>query len=180
MPRYRTDEQLLAEEDGRGFAELYERRYPLIRGYIRRHVGPRPDLVLDLVAETFARALAGQEKYDPDRGTAVVWLLGIAHNLLADAARRGRVDDRARHSLGMQRLIVDDDQLELVERESSSDLQRSLGELPAEQREAVEARVLREEPYPMIASRVGCSEQVVRKRVSRGLAALRQHAKEGA
>jgi RNA polymerase sigma-70 factor (ECF subfamily) len=80
----------------------------------------------------------------------------------------------------MERLLVDDEQLELIERESQSELQRSLGELPAEQREAVEARVLREEPYPLIASQVGCSEQVVRKRVSRGLAALRQHAKEGA
>jgi RNA polymerase sigma-70 factor (ECF subfamily) len=34
--------------------------------------------------------------------------------------------------------------------------------------------VLGEQSYPEIAAHVGCSEQVVRQRVSRGLAALRR------
>lgn len=66
----------------------------------------------------------------------------------------------------------------LVERESASDLQRALDRLPAEQREAVERRVLQEEPYAAIAERLGCSEQVVRKRVSRALSTLRRISKE--
>jgi RNA polymerase sigma-70 factor (ECF subfamily) len=45
--------------------------------------------------------------------------------------------------------------------------------LPAEQRDAVRERVLEERDYPEIAARLRCSEQVVRKRVSRGLTALR-------
>jgi DNA-directed RNA polymerase specialized sigma24 family protein len=38
---------------------------------------------------------------------------------------------------------------------------------------AVRARVIDEDAYPDIAERLRCSEQVVRKRVSRGLARLR-------
>jgi DNA-directed RNA polymerase specialized sigma24 family protein len=55
-----------------------------------------------------------------------------------------------------------------------------LARLPDEQREAIEKRVIEEEPYPAIAARIGCSEQVVRKRVSRGLAALRREVRESA
>jgi RNA polymerase sigma-70 factor, ECF subfamily len=57
-------------------------------------------------------------------------------------------------------------------------LASALAALPAEQREAVLRRVVAEEPYPLIAGRVGCSEQVIRQRVSRGLAALRRCAVE--
>lgn len=173
-----TDEELLVHGGAHGFGLLYERRYPLIRGYLRRRVGPHPDLVLDLVAETFARALERREQFDPQRGSVLAWLLGIARHLLIDAVREGRVSDRSRRALGMQRIHVRDEQLELIERDSASDLQRALSRLPVEQREAIERRVLAEESYAAIATRVGCSEQVVRKRVSRGLAALRRNIKE--
>ena len=49
-----------------------------------------------------------------------------------------------------------------------------------DQRQAIEKRVLEEEPYGSIAADIGCSEQVVRKRVSRGLATLRREVKEKA
>ncbi len=175
-----TDEELLLEGGASGFALLYERRYPLVRGYLRRRVGAHPDLVLDLVAETFARALERRGQFDPRRGAAVTWLLGIARNLLVDAARHGRVTDASRHRLGMERITLADEQLEAIERDAGSELERSLDKLPVEQREAIERRVLEEEPYGEIAASIGCSEQVVRKRVSRGLAAIRRNLREGA
>lgn len=175
-----TDEELLLDGGTAGFALLYERRYPLVRGYLRRRVGARPDLVLDLVAETFARALERRGQFDPHRGPAVAWLLGIARNLLVDAARQGRVADASRRRLGMERIAVSYDQLDTIERDAGGELERSLDQLPAEQREAIERRVLEEEPYAEIAASIGCSEQVARKRVSRGLAALRRSLKEGA
>jgi RNA polymerase sigma factor (sigma-70 family) len=180
MTRSRTDEELLAGEDPDGFAELYQRRYPLLRAYLRRGVGRHPDLVLDLVAETFARALERREQFEPSRGTAVAWLIGIARHLLVDATRHGRVDDASRRRMGMERVVFDQDELELMERDSSSDLEVALARLPSEQRDAIEKRVLEEEPYAAIAAGIGCSEQVVRKRVSRGLATLREETKESA
>lgn len=175
-----SDEELLARGDAEGFAALYERRYPLIRGYLRRRLGGHPDLVLDLVAETFARALERREQFDKDRGSAVGWLVGIARHLLLDAARRGRVDDASRRRLGMERIPFEQQQLEILERDSDSELERSLARLPDEQRQAIEKRVLEDEPYAAIAAGIGCSEQVVRKRVSRGLATLRRQVKEQA
>ncbi len=180
MPIESSDEELLAGAGAEEFGLLYERRYRLIRGYLRRQLGPRPELVLDLVAETFACALERREKFDPQRGSAVGWLMGIARHLLIDTVRRSRVADESRRRLGMERILLEDAQLELIERESESDLQHALWELPVEQRQAVEGRVLQQESYTSIAMRIGQSEQVTRKRVSRGLAALRQSIKENA
>jgi RNA polymerase sigma factor (sigma-70 family) len=174
-----TDEELLSDGSAEGFALLYRRRHPLVRGYLRRRIGVQPELVLDLVAETFARALERRDQFDPHRGSAAGWLLGIARNLLLDAMRAGRVAETSRRRLGMERIVVDNE-LELIERDSASELEDALSALPAQQREAISRRVLDEEPYAAIAARIGCSEQVVRKRVSRGLAALRRASREGA
>ncbi|HSZ69702.1 MAG TPA: RNA polymerase sigma factor [Solirubrobacteraceae bacterium] len=115
-----------------------------------------------------------------DRGPAVAWLIGIARHLLIDATRRGQVDHASRRRLGMERISFEQHELELVERDSASELERALARLPAEQRQAIEKRVLEEEPYAVVAAAIGCSEQVVRKRVSRGLATLRRAVKEKA
>lgn len=69
---------------------------------------------------------------------------------------------------------LDDEQLASIERRGSIDLPEALSYLTNEEREAVLRRVLAEQPYPLIADQLGCSEQVVRKRVSRGLATLRR------
>jgi RNA polymerase sigma factor (sigma-70 family) len=180
MSNSMSDEELLVDGEAEGFAMLYERRHPLIRGYLRRRLGAHPDLVLDLVAETFARALERREQFDADRGSAAGWLVGIARNLMLDAVRRGRVDDASRRRLGMQRIPFEQQELELLERDRDSELERALARLPTEQREAIEKRVLEEEPYAAIAAGIGCSEQVLRKRVSRGLATLRREVRENA
>ena len=51
--------------------------------------------------------------------------------------------------------------------------------LPAALRDAVGARVLDERSYEEIASELRCSPAVVRKRVIRGLARLREEFEEG-
>jgi RNA polymerase sigma-70 factor (ECF subfamily) len=54
-----------------------------------------------------------------------------------------------------------------------------LRRLPSDQAQAVRARVIEEQTYAQIARHVACSESVIRKRVSRGLANLRAIVKEG-
>lgn len=135
----------------------------------------RTELAADLTAETFASALESIARYDPARGRADQWLFGIARHVLAASYRRGRVDAGARRRLGLPRLILDDHANAMIERLSSGDdpAVLALAELPEQQRDAIEARVVQGRAYAQIAAELQCSEAVVRQRVSRGLRALR-------
>ena len=84
------------------------------------------------------------------------------------------VADAARVKLGMAPISLDDEALERIEARGRIDVEASLARLPESQRIAIVRRVLRDEEYESIAEDVGCSESVIRQRVSRGLAALRR------
>ena len=77
----------------------------------------------------------------------------------------------------MPRLALTDEVLERIEGLDGTAIEL-LGDLPPREREAVRARVVDERDYPDIARDLRCSEAVVRKRVSRGLKALRDQMEE--
>jgi RNA polymerase sigma-70 factor (ECF subfamily) len=119
-------------------------------------------------------------QFDAARGSGRGWLFAIAANEWRQAIRRAAVEDRARRALGLEPIVLDDAALEAVERVASPGaLEAALRELPAAEREAIEARVLDEAEYEDIAARLRCSEAVVRQRVSRGLRRLRATVEEG-
>lgn len=167
-----SDTELLESTDAEDFGRFYDRHVDAVVAFIGSRVR-EPDVIFDLCAETFARALANRRRYDASRGPAIGWLMGIARNLIIEAWRRGRVDARCRTRLGMRPMTLDDEQLDAVVERGRADLGAALSALPADQREAVLRRVVLDEGYDAIAAEVGCSEQVVRQRVSRGLKAMR-------
>lgn len=171
------DEQLLTSGSAAAFAAFYARNVDLVAAFFARRLG-RGELVLDLTAETFARALERREQFDPSRGPAAAWLFSIARHLLIDTVRQRRVAADARRRLAMQPQSLDDADLRRVEERTSRPLQDALGRLPEHQREVVRRRILDEESYAEIAVEIQVSEQVVRQRVSRGLARLRRTVKE--
>lgn len=176
-----SDEALLAATpaDAAAFGEFYGRYEDVILLFFLRRTGS-PELAADLTAETFAAALTSVERFKPGPTPAVGWLFGIAKNTLAVSRRRGRVEQRARRRLGLPPLLLDDEALDRVTAvEHDGEVTARLAELPAEQRAAVAARVLDERRYADIADEIGCSEAVIRKRVSRGLATLRAQLDRG-
>jgi RNA polymerase sigma-70 factor (ECF subfamily) len=80
----------------------------------------------------------------------------------------------------MAPMAIEDEQLERVERLCGSDetLTALLDTLVPEQRDAVRARILDDRSYDDIAGELRCSPAVVRKRVSRGLARIREQLRE--
>ncbi len=176
----RTDDELLAATRTRpeAFAVFYRRHVAGVLAYFARRTRCA-ETAADLTAETFAAALDGAHRHRPDKGPAVAWLYGIARRQLIHAAQKGAVEDRARKRLGMREIALTDEGLERVESLATADaaspiLREGLRSLPADQREAVLARVLDEDEYADIARRAATSESVIRKRVSRGLTGLRQ------
>lgn len=159
------------------FGCFYDRHVAALMAFAGGWVN-RPELVFDLVAETFARALEHRDQYDSAKGPAIAWLLGITRNLMIDSARRGQVEAASRVRLGIRSIELDDDQLELIAERAGIELRTALESLDAGQREAVVRRVVLDQSYGAIAADLRCSEQVVRKRVSRGLARLRETLEE--
>lgn len=173
-----SDAQLLAAIaacDERAFSVFYRRHLATIVGWCVRRTGD-PDLAADLTAEVFAAVLVSAARYRPAGDWATGWLIGIARNVLGHSLRSGQVDARARARLGAAALVVEDDDIELVlELAASADGAAGLllAELPPDEQTAIRARVIDEREYSEIASELGCSELVVRKRVSRGLSRMR-------
>jgi DNA-directed RNA polymerase specialized sigma24 family protein len=92
---------------------------------------------------------------------------------LLNSIKRGRVEARARRKLGSARLEYDDEELARVDRLGTTSAIELLARLPDDQAAAVRVPFLEEQPYDVVAARLRCSELVARKRVSRGLATLR-------
>jgi RNA polymerase sigma factor (sigma-70 family) len=169
-----SDEALLTARDAAAFELFYRRHVQTLLGFFARRTRD-PELAADLTAETFAAALADRRRYRPEKGAAAAWLFGIALHKLSDAQRRGYAERRARRRLGMERLELDDDDYARIESLAEAEGASALLELLApEQRDAVRAHVLEGQGYREIAAAQQTSEMVVRKRVSRGLAAVRQ------
>ncbi len=178
----RDDDELLlatATGDADAFGEFYRRHVSAVLGFLARRTRSY-EVAADLAGETFAAALLACRRYRPGGAPALAWLLGIAHNKLRESLRSGRVDQRARERLGMDPLLLDDDDLARVENLAGEGaLALSLLErLPRPEQEAVRARILADRGYGELAAELGCSEQVVRQHVSRGLKRLRALMKE--
>src|SRR4051794_23777360 len=176
--RAREDGELLAAcvSDPDAFADFYRRHARAIFAYFMSRLH-RADLSADLTGEVFASAFEAASS-----GQAVryprAWLYGIAHHTFTDTIRRRRVSDEARQRLGMAPIELSDEEFERtealvdLEREAAL-LEQLLAELPPDEADALRARIVDERDYSEIAATLQCSEAVVRKRVSRGLARLR-------
>lgn len=178
MPIPRTDVELLAaaRSDPYAFREFYERYAVWMRAWFARQTGSET-AALDLTAETFAQAFSGLRRFrDMADGSGAPWLFGIARNLLRQYHKHNRIETAARARLEMT-VDTGADAYEAVDeriaaRSLRPALQSAVGALPADQRAALELRVIQQLPYDEVALRLGCSINAARLRVSRALRAL--------
>ena len=160
------------------FGVFYERHFASLLAFFRRRV-PGPEEAFDLTAETFAAALASVPRFQPGPEPPQTWLFAIARHKLSEALRSSRIQDEARRALAMQPIQLDHEAIEILEATATASAIELLETLAADQREAIEAHHIEEHGYAEIAADLRCSESVIRKRVSRGLAALQVHLRNG-
>ena len=175
----RNDAELLkaAWQDPEAFREFYDRYAVWIRSWFLRHTGSEPG-ALDLTAETFAQAWHASRRFrDEADGSGAPWLFGIARNLLRQYHKHNRIESAARERMGLQAPSAECEGYERVDELSEVSsltplLRNALRALPAEQRRALELRIVHQLPYEAVAGRLGCSQNAARLRVSRALRAL--------
>jgi RNA polymerase sigma-70 factor (ECF subfamily) len=127
----------------------------------------------DVAQATFVAAWMGRETFDPDRGSLLGWVLGIARRKVIDrlraAAREHRVADKVR-------ALPDPVQAEpapdrVVDRLVVAD---ELARLPADQRRALELAFYDDLTHQQIAAVTGLPLGTVKSHLRRGMARLRQ------
>lgn len=170
----RNDSVLLkaAATDPAAFSVVYQRHVGAVHGWLRRRIEWAAS---DLTAETFARAWLIRARFrDECNGSALPWLLGIAANLLADAARHDRIETRARERLGLPLDLAEDDGYVEVEQRLSPRLAlaRHFESLAPHERDALELRIIDELSYAEVAERLSIRPAAARLRVSRALRRL--------
>ena len=123
------------------FEEVYRGNVSSVTAYFARRCID-PQTVADLTSETIVRAAAGFGGFDPGRGSARVWLFGIARNVYAGYSEQmsnGKV--AVARLAGMADLPADEID-ELTDRIDAQEAGRELLErcrgLPALERAAVE------------------------------------------
>lgn len=173
-----TDAELIiaSQRESGVFSQLYARLADDLLAYLYRRTFDA-EVAADLLAETFAVAFERRHSFRDTGRPGAAWFYGIAAKELSHWYRRQKVELRACRRLGLVVPPLDDESIARIE--SLNDpaiddqvLGAALARLSANERRAVELRVVRELGYREIAADLGCSEGAARTRVHRGLAAL--------
>lgn len=97
-----SDEDLILRLDAAGhFEELYRRHVSKVTSFATRRCSTA-DEVPDLVAAVWLEVIASARSFDPSKGRALPWILGVAANLTASNERRRRREREALQRLGRQ------------------------------------------------------------------------------
>jgi RNA polymerase sigma factor (sigma-70 family) len=133
----------------------------------------------EVAQDAFVRAWRYANSFDARRGTVSGWLLGITRNAAVDRMRvagdrRERFDLRGPDDLGLE-LSIEDEAPPTAERHDAlAHVARSLGTLPAAQREALIAVTLRGLSTREYAEAAGVPLGTAKTRVRLGLRRLRE------
>jgi RNA polymerase sigma-70 factor (ECF subfamily) len=170
----KSDEALmLAYRDGdvTAFNELFCRYAPVLERVLRRF-GPTPDVIADLVQQTFLQLHRARFDFRPD-GELRPWLMTIAFNLAREQLRRKRRRPEAAIEAAADESLAQPP-VEQSRFEARSDLTAALQHLPPDQQEVVRLHFVEELSFEEIGTRVGASTGAVRVRAHRGYTALRK------
>lgn len=166
-----------ATRDEAALLRLIEAERARIAAYMRT-VTPVPEDVKDLVSQTVLGAWLAPPPIEARRDPKGA-LIELARAVRRDYAHRHPVA-RIVHGGDLSWVAAGDrgdrdaiSPSEAVERRKWGDRQLAL--LPNAERDAVDRHVLQGESYHHIAEALSCTEDAVRKRVSRGLLRLRNH-----
>ena len=167
-----SDERLavLAEQGNQeAVFELVRRQSPGLYGFIQMYHPDRDDAD-DLLQETWIRALANLDRFDPHRRFST-WLFQIALNLCRDRARRDQVRSRFRRDA--QRAQPGKDDIALEERVDAMKALRAIEALPPQQKEVLLLRYYQGFSEGETSEILGCPKGTVKSRLHQAVKALR-------
>jgi len=167
-----TVDQPLELRPPRSFAEAAEAHLDDVFGYLLYLTRDR-ETAEDLSGSTFEKAFTRWDRFDPQRGSARTWLLGIARTTALDWFR-AESRRRRREEAAAQPEQVDEAFVEGL----SPELETALAALSAGEREVLALRIVLELDGDAAARVLGISPTAVSTRLSRALKRLEEKVNE--
>jgi len=168
-----TLEQPLTMRAPRTLAEAAEEHLDDVYGYLLYLTRDR-ETAEDLAGSTFEKAVRLWSRFDPHRGSARTWLLGIARTTALDwfrsESRRRRREEAAALPERVEEAFVEG---------MSPELETALATLSAGEREVLALRIVLELDGEATARLLGISPTAVSTRLSRALKRLEERVNEG-
>lgn len=160
--------------DHEAVSNLVRRHSPRLFGFLQRYHPDRDDCE-DLLQETWIRALANLDHFDPGKRFST-WLFQIALNLCRDLARRDQVRSRFRKGAQEMRNGVTGG-LTVEEKVDAMRAMQAIETLPQEQKEVLLLRYYHGFPEAEAAEILGCPRGTVKSRLHQAVRAIRSNLK---
>lgn len=164
----------VATGDKRAFAELYDATAPRIYGLVRRLLVD-PAQSEEVTQEIFLEIWQTATRYQPERGSAMSWMLTMAHRRAVDRVRASQSSRERDSRIGIRDYDREYDQVaEHVEITMEGErVKRALQGLTELQRQAVELAYYRGLSHSEIAAELHVPVGTVKTRIRDGMIRLR-------
>ena len=174
------DRPLMARVEGRdadALAELYDRHAARLLGLARRVLGDGGEAE-EVLQEVFLFVWRSAASFDPARGSALTWLLIVTRSRAIDRLRmrRGgsRPEVRSLEDLAESPASTEDVEANSAGRQWDALCRSAVGQLPEDQRRALELAYFEGLTHQEIADRTSTPLGTVKTRVRLGLMKLRE------
>jgi RNA polymerase sigma-70 factor, ECF subfamily len=154
-------------------AEVYRRHGGAVYGLARRVLSNATEAE-DVTQEVFLRLWNQPDRFDPSRGSLRSFLLAQSHGRAVDAVRSLN-SRRLRESRDARRTATADYDMqhEVWDLALADQVSRALGDLPDEERRAIELAYFEGHTYVEVADLLGQPEGTVKSRIRNGMRRMR-------
>lgn len=167
--------QATAQGDQGSFAELYDATAPRVLGLVLRVLRDRAQAE-EVTQEVFLQVWRSAGSFDPARGSALAWLLTLAHRRAVDRVRSAQAQSKRDLAYEAQHVETPFDSTAETaqERMEATRVRSALAVLTSSQRSAIELAFFDGLTHREVSERLGVPLGTAKTRIRDGLKRMRE------